>query len=61
MKDLRTPEEVKFIDDLNAMGEELGEQLRDEHFSRGEPLIIEHNGVTMLKHPDGRITPVDGE
>ena len=43
------------------MGEELGEQLRQEHFSRGKPLIIERDGVTMLKHPDGRVTPVDGE
>ena len=61
MQDLRTPEEKAFIEDLDAMGEELGEQLRQEHFSRGKPLIIERDGVTMLKHPDGRVTPVDGE
>ena len=31
------------------MGEELGEQLRQEHtFSRGKPLIIKRGGVTML-------------
>ena len=61
MQDLRTPEEKAFIEDLDAMGEELGEQLRQEHFSRGKPLIIERDGVTMLKHRDGRVTPVDGE
>lgn len=59
MKDLRTPEEKAFMADLDAMGKELGEQLRQEHFSRGEPLIIERDGVTMLEHPDGRITPLD--
>ena len=61
MKDERTPEEKAFIEDLNAMGEELGEKLRQEHFSRGEPLIIGCNGAAMLKHPDGRITPLNGE
>jgi len=45
----------------DAMGKELGERLRQEHFSRGEPLIIGRNGVAMLKHPDGRITPLDGK
>ena len=59
MQDLRTPEEKAFIEDLNAMGLELGEQLEREHFSRGKPLIIERDGVTMLKHPDGRITLLD--
>lgn len=54
-----TPEERAFIEDLNAMGKELGEQLEREHFSRGEPLIIERDGVTMLKHPDGRLTPLN--
>lgn len=54
-----TPEERDFIADLNAMGKELEKQLEREHFSRGEPLIIERDGVTMLKHPDGRITPLD--
>ena len=61
MKDLRTPEEKAFIEDLDAMGEELGEQLRQEHFSRGQPLVIGCNGAAMLKHPDGRITPLDEE
>ena len=61
MKDERTPEEKAFIEDLDAMGKELGERLRKEYFSRGEPLIIGRNGVAMLKHPDGRITPLDGE
>lgn len=61
MKDERTPEEKAFIEDLDAMGKELGERLRKEHFSRGEPLVIGRNGVAMLKHPDGRITPLDGE
>lgn len=61
MKDERTPEEKAFIENLDAMGEELAERLRQEHFSRGEPLIIGRNGVAMLKHPDGRITPLDGE
>ena len=61
MKDERTPEEKAFIERLDAMGEELGEKLRQEHFSRGEPLVIGRNGAAMLKHPDGRITPLDGE
>lgn len=61
MKDERTPEEKAFIEDLDAMGEELGERLRQEHFSRGEPLVIGRNGVAMLKYADGRITPLDGE
>ena len=61
MKDLRTPEEKALIEELDAMGEELGEKLRQEHFSRGEPLIIERDGVPMLKHADGRVTPADGK
>ena len=61
MKDQRTPEEKAFIADLDAMGEELGEQLRQEYFSRGQPLVIGRDGVAMLKHPDGRITPLDDE
>ena len=48
MQDLRTAEEKVFIEDLNTMGKELGEQLRQEYFSRGKPLIIERGGVTML-------------
>ena len=43
MQDLRAPEEKAFIEDLDAMGEELGEQLRQEHFSRGKsPGIYRH-------------------
>ena len=61
MRDLRTPEEKAFIEDLDAMGEELGEKLRREHFSLGKPLIIERGGVTMLKHPDGWVTPANRE
>ena len=61
MRDLRTTEEKAFIEDLDAMGEELGKKLRQEHFSRGEPLVIGRNGMAMLKHPDGRVTPLDGE
>lgn len=61
MKDLRTPEEKAFIEDLDAMGEELGEQLRQEYFSRGQPLVIGCNGAAMLKHPDGHITPLNEE
>ena len=61
MKDLRTPGEKAFIKDLDAMGEELGEKPRQEYFGSGRPLIIERDGVTMLKHADGRVTPVDGE
>ena len=61
MKDERTPEEKVFIKNLDAMGEELGKSLRQDHFSRGEPLVIGRNGVAMLKYADGRITPLDGE
>ena len=61
MKDLRTPEEKAFIEHLDKIGGKIGDELEREHFSRGEPLIIERDGVTMLRHPDGRVTPVDGE
>ena len=61
MQDLRTPEEKAFIEHLDAVCEDMAEDLRQEHWSRGEPLIIERNGVTMLKHPDGRVTSVNGE
>ena len=61
MQDLRTPEEKAFIEVLDTMGEELGERLRREHFSLGRPLIIERGGVTMLRHPNGRVTPADGK
>ena len=61
MQDLRTTEERAFIEGLDAMGEELEEKLRQEHFSRGEPLVTGRNGMAMLKHPDGRVTPLDGE
>ena len=59
MRDQRTPEEKAFIDHLDAIGKKVGDELEREHFSRGEPLIIERDGVTMLKHPDGRITPLN--
>ena len=61
MKDLRTPQERAFIERLDAICEEMGEELEREHFSRGKPLVIERDGVTMLKHPDGRVTSVDRE
>ena len=61
MKDLRPPEEKVFIEHLDAICEEMGEELEREHFSRGRPLIIERGGVTMLRHPDGLVTPVDAE
>ena len=44
MKDLRTPEEKAFIEHLDATCEDMGEELEREHFSRGEPLIIERDG-----------------
>ena len=61
MKDERTPEEKAFTEHLDAVCEDMAEDLRQEHWSRGEPLIIGRNGVAMLKHADGRITPLDGE
>ena len=62
MKDERTPEEKAFIERLDAVCEDTGEKdLRQEHWGRGEPLIIGRNGVAMLKYADGRITPLDGE
>lgn len=61
MKDLRTPEEKAFIERLDAVCEDMGEELEREHFRRGKPLIIERDGVTMLRHPDGRVTSVDGK
>ena len=61
MQDLRTPEEKAFIAHLDAVCEDMAEDLRQEHWSQGEPLIIGRNGVAMLKHSDGRITPLDGE
>lgn len=61
MKDERTPEEKAFIEHLDAVCEDMTEDLRQEHWSRGEPLVIGRNGVAMLKHPDGRITRLDGE
>ncbi len=61
MKDLRTPEEKAFIEHLDTVCEDMGEELEREHFSRGKPLIIERDGVTMLRHLDGRVTSVDGE
>ena len=38
-----------------------GVELEREHFGRGKPLIVERDGVTMLRHPDERFTLVDGE
>ena len=61
MRDLRTPEEKAFIEHVDAVCEDMAEALRQEHWSLGEPLIIERDGVTMLKHPDGRVTSVNGE
>ena len=60
MRDLRTPKEKAFIEHLDAVCEDMAEDLRQEHWSRGEPLVIERDGVTMLKHPDGRVTSVNG-
>ena len=57
MRDLRTAEETAFIEHLDAVCEDMVEDLWQKHWSRGEPLIIERDGITMLKHLDGRITP----
>ena len=43
MRDLRTAEEKAFIEGLDAMGKELGEQLRQERFSRGKPRARRRN------------------
>ena len=61
MQNLRTPEGKAFIKHLDAVCEDMAEALRQEHWSRGEPLIIQRNGVTMFKHSDGRVTSVNGE
>ena len=61
MRDLRTPEEKAFIEHLDAVCEDMAEDLRQQHWSRGEPLINKRDAVTLLKHSDGRVTSVNGE
>ena len=61
MKDLRTPEEKTFIEYLDAVCEDMGMNWSVSISAAASRLIIERDGVAMLRHPDERFTLVDGE
>lgn len=53
--------DLEFVQGLERASDAVMNEVQEEHFKNGLPLVIERDGVTMLEHADGGTTPLDGE